>query len=226
LRRLTSFRFVGKHITEQSITLLIEMCALGSLRLHIRQVVPSPWVFSHSSAQARGSASRTQSIVERTLLDFAAQITSGMAALGRYGILHHNLSAFVSSAHYYSLMFLRRTVLLSDSLCCKLSEFGFARESDAYSAARLRWKAHECLNGSLWSSSADVWSFGVTLWELASLGATPYVEHDSMSSNVLVLIDLVQASTLCSSPPCCGQELDCRRPQHAQLRWIASFVTA
>ena len=38
----------------------------------------------------------------------------------------------------------------------------------------VKWLAPECLKDHLYTSKSDVWSFGITLWEIFSHGATPY----------------------------------------------------
>lgn len=39
-----------------------------------------------------------------------------------------------------------------------------------------KWTAPECLKSQQYSVYSDVWSFGIVLWEIFSLGLTPYVE--------------------------------------------------
>lgn len=63
-----------------------------------------------------------------------------------------------------------------------MADFGFARDImgnhiyERKSEGRLpiRWMAPESLYDNIFSSKTDVWSFGILLWEIVTLGSTPY----------------------------------------------------
>ena len=40
----------------------------------------------------------------------------------------------------------------------------------------MRWRAPECLHDIKPTESGIVWSFGVVMWEMLTLGATPYAD--------------------------------------------------
>jgi len=62
----------------------------------------------------------------------------------------------------------------------KISDFGLSRNSSAYEVHSdtkfpVRWTAPEVLMGGDFTSKNDVWSFGVTLFEIFAFGAVPYI---------------------------------------------------
>ncbi|KAJ9576593.1 hypothetical protein L9F63_025512, partial [Diploptera punctata] len=104
----------------------------------------------------------------RDILSFAWQISKGMTYLSDIKLVHRDLAA--------------RNVLLAANKICKISDFGLTRdvyEDDAYlkrSKGRVpvKWMALESLADHMYTSKSDVWSFGVLMWELVTLGASPY----------------------------------------------------
>ncbi|XP_025022907.1 tyrosine-protein kinase Blk [Python bivittatus] len=107
------------------------------------------------------------------LIDFSAQIAEGMAYIERMNSIHRDLRA--------------ANILVSESLCCKVADFGLARiienEYLAQEGAKfpIKWTAPEAINYGLFTIKSDVWSFGILLTEIITYGQTPYpamMNHD------------------------------------------------
>uniref|UniRef100_A0A3B4DN50 receptor protein-tyrosine kinase n=1 Tax=Pygocentrus nattereri TaxID=42514 RepID=A0A3B4DN50_PYGNA len=96
-------------------------------------------------------------------------IAAGMTYLSDLGYVHRDLAA--------------RNILVNSNLVCKVSDFGLSRvlEDDpdaAYTTTGgkipIRWTAPEAIAYRKFSSSSDVWSYGVVMWEVMSYGERPY----------------------------------------------------
>ncbi|XP_041372763.1 fibroblast growth factor receptor 3-like [Gigantopelta aegis] len=135
----------------------------------------SDGVVSHTAAEegtddAKANAEVTSAnlVSSKDLASFAMQICRGMAHLSNNKIIHRDVAA--------------RNVLVGVGNVCKISDLGLARDvegCDAYERSSLgplpiRWMSPESLKDGLYTYKSDVWSFGVVLWEIVTLGASPY----------------------------------------------------
>ena len=95
---------------------------------------------------------------------------------------------FLSKRNIYHGDLAARNILLSEDLVAKVSDFGLSKRmyddictrtlyDENHTAFKLpmKWLALEVLKyGEIIPIKSDVWSFGIFLWELFQLGATPY----------------------------------------------------
>lgn len=101
-------------------------------------------------------------------LKFAKEIAMGMEHLEAKGITHRDLAA--------------RNILLTEDLTVKISDFGLSRNGvyviknteEKTHHLPIRWMSPEALYNRAFSSKSDVWSFGIVLWEISTLGGFPY----------------------------------------------------
>ncbi|XP_015280707.1 PREDICTED: proto-oncogene tyrosine-protein kinase receptor Ret, partial [Gekko japonicus] len=151
--------------------LIVEYAKYGSLRSFLREsrkVGPS-----YVGSDANRNSSYLDNPDERALtmgdlISFAWQISRGMQYLADMKLVHRDLAA--------------RNVLVAEGRKMKISDFGLSRdvyEEDSYvkrSKGRIpvKWMAIESLFDHIYTTQSDVWSFGVLLWEIVTLGGNPY----------------------------------------------------
>ncbi|MED6285624.1 hypothetical protein CHARACLAT_031073 [Characodon lateralis] len=113
-----------------------------------------------------------EAISQQDLVYMAIQIACGMSYLARREVIHKDLAA--------------RNCVIDDNMQVKITDNALARDlfpMDYHCLGDnenrpVRWMALESLLNNDFSSASDVWAFGVTLWELMTLGQTPYVDID------------------------------------------------
>ncbi|KAI8796645.1 proto-oncogene tyrosine-protein kinase receptor Ret, partial [Biomphalaria glabrata] len=168
-------KLLGVCTQKGPLYVIVEYCELGSLRSFLRGAKLKSKARSWEDKQRIGGTdgssqvtSTTRTLTFRDLLSFAWQIAKGMDYLASLKIVHRDLAA--------------RNVLVTEGLKMKISDFGLSRdvyEADAYlkmSKGRMpvKWMAPESLYAQIYTMKSDVWSYGIVLWEIVTLGASPY----------------------------------------------------
>jgi len=110
----------------------------------------------------------TSSLTSEQLLKFAREIADGMAFLAANKIIHRDLAA--------------RNVLVGEAETCKITDFGMARDVQQDNIYQKRtkgrlpvkWTAVESLLYGYCTTQSDVWSYGIVLYEIFTIGGCPY----------------------------------------------------
>ncbi|KAL4005241.1 hypothetical protein ACER0C_004954 [Sarotherodon galilaeus] len=203
---------VGACTQDGPLYVVVEYAAQGNLREYLRARRPVGAEYWSGSRQAS-----LGSLEVRELVSAAYQVARGMAYLASKKCIHRDLAA--------------RNVLVTEDSVMKIADFGLARDIhhiDYYKKTTngrlpVKWMAPEALFDRIYTHQSDVWSFGVLLWEIFTLGGSPYP-----GVPVEELFKLLKEGHRMEKPSACPQELylmmrDCwhavpsRRPTFQQL---------
>ncbi|KAM5237017.1 proto-oncogene tyrosine-protein kinase receptor Ret isoform 18-T18 [Ctenodactylus gundi] len=164
-------RLYGACSQDGPLLLIVEYAKYGSLRGFLRDSRKvGPGYVGGGGGRSSSSLDHPdeRALTMGDLISFAWQISRGMQYLAEMKLVHRDLAA--------------RNILVAEGRKMKISDFGLSRdvyEEDSYvkrSKGRIpvKWMAIESLFDHIYTTQSDVWSFGVLLWEIVTLGGNPY----------------------------------------------------
>ncbi|CAF0952555.1 unnamed protein product [Adineta steineri] len=156
LLRIIGVTFFGK---DKQLSLVTDFMKNGSLLDYLRK---HREIFLKSKSKD----------ITLKLNSFSKQIFQAMLYLEKRRIIHRDLAA--------------RNCLIGDEDTLKVGDFGLTKltEGGLYKGnnqtiCAIRWSSPEAIFYSKYTSRSDVWSYGITLWEIYSLGERPYGSLDN-----------------------------------------------
>ncbi|XP_028407826.1 fibroblast growth factor receptor 1-like [Dendronephthya gigantea] len=175
--------------TDLAPLIILEYCPHGNLKefLRTRRDIYEPeWKDSIDNGQ----------LTVINIANFALHIAKGMEYLLSRKCIHRDLAA--------------RNVLISQEYIAKISDFGLARDvyydleyvKKTSGLLPIKWMAIEAIQDRVFNEKTDVWSYGIVLWEMFTLGGTPYPNLDPAS----VLQTLLDEKRM-EPPMHCPQEI-------------------
>ncbi|XP_061485800.1 fibroblast growth factor receptor 3 isoform X4 [Rhineura floridana] len=166
-------KMIGKHkniinllgacTQDGSLYVLVEYASKGNLREYLRARRPPGMDYSFDTCKLP-----EEQLTFKDLVSCAYQVARGMEYLASQKCIHRDLAA--------------RNVLVTEDSVMKIADFGLARDVhniDYYKKTTngrlpVKWMAPEALFDRVYTHQSDVWSFGVLLWEIFTLGGSPY----------------------------------------------------
>eukprot|EP00061_Rhincodon_typus_P015599 g43367.t1 len=142
---------------------IVEYAAKGNLREYLRARRPPGMDYNFHITKVP-----EEQLTFKDLVSSAYQVARGMEYLASKKCIHRDLAA--------------RNVLVTEDNVMKIADFGLARgvnNIDYYKKTTngrlpVKWMAPEALFDRVYTHQSDVWSFGVLMWEIFTLGGSPY----------------------------------------------------
>ncbi|XP_072179381.1 vascular endothelial growth factor receptor 1-like [Diadema setosum] len=201
-RHLNVVNFLGACTKDGPVLAIVEYCSRGNmldfLRSKRKYFKESPEVTGSGSQTGHSSSTGASSFQSSTgserrmkpvyssviveepnlqddpidvedLLCYSFQVARGMEFLASKNVIHRDLAA--------------RNVLITDNYVVKICDFGLARhlydDPDYVASGKqgrlpIKWMAPESIFDKVFTTYSDVWAYAVFLWEVFSLGGSPY----------------------------------------------------
>ncbi|KAM9311927.1 insulin-like growth factor 1 receptor [Gastrophryne carolinensis] len=158
-------RLLGVVSQGQPTLVIMELMTRGDLKSYLRSLRPDT------------ENNPGQPPPLKKMIQMAGEIADGMAYLNANKFVHRDLAA--------------RNCMVAEDFTVKIGDFGMTRdiyETDYYRKGGkgllpVRWMSPESLKDGVFTIHSDVWSFGVVLWEIATLAEQPY--HGMSNEQVL-----------------------------------------
>uniref|UniRef100_A0A8C6LPM8 receptor protein-tyrosine kinase n=1 Tax=Nothobranchius furzeri TaxID=105023 RepID=A0A8C6LPM8_NOTFU len=152
--------YVMASVDHPHVCRLLGICLTSSVQL-VTQLMPYGCLLDYVRHHQ-------ETICGQWLLNWCVQIAKGMSYLEERHLVHRDLAA--------------RNVLLKNPNHVKITDFGLAKLLTAneteYHAdggkVPIKWMALESILQFTFTHQSDVWSYGVTVWELMTFGSKPY----------------------------------------------------
>ncbi|XP_051629486.1 receptor tyrosine-protein kinase erbB-3 isoform X4 [Manacus candei] len=177
------------------------MLAIGSLDhsyiVRLLGICPGPQLQLVTQLLPLGSVleyvrKNRDSISPQLLLNWCVQVAKGMYYLEEHRMVHRNLAA--------------RNVLLKSPSQVQVADFGIADllypddKKYFYNEVKtpIKWMALESIHFGKYTHQSDVWSYGVTLWEMMTFGSEPYA-----GIRLAEVPDLLEKGERLSQPQIC-----------------------
>lgn len=173
ISEMEMMKMIGKHkniinllgacTQDGPLYVIVEYASKGNLREYLQARRPPGLEYCYNP-----SHNPEEQLSSKDLVSCAYQVARGMEYLASKKCIHRDLAA--------------RNVLVTEDNVMKIADFGLARDIhhiDYYKKTTngrlpVKWMAPEALFDRIYTHQSDVWSFGVLLWEIFTLGGSPY----------------------------------------------------
>ncbi|XP_072296981.1 epidermal growth factor receptor [Eucyclogobius newberryi] len=176
--------FVMASVEHPHVCRLLGICLTSTVQL-VTQLMPFGCLLDYIKEHK-------DNIGSQYLLNWCVQIAKGMNYLEEQHLVHRDLAA--------------RNVLVKTPQHVKITDFGLAKLLNAdekeYHAdggkVPIKWMALESILNRTYTHQSDVWSYGVTVWELMTFGTKPY---DGISASEIA--GVLEKGERLPQPPIC-----------------------
>ncbi|XP_065661253.1 ephrin type-A receptor 3 isoform X4 [Hydra vulgaris] len=194
---------IGCSTNNKSLCLVLEYLENGDLLSFLRQ--NRTMIFNNAEENSNSNyekfpdnrkLNKKLTITPVDLLSFAWQIASGMEYLVMAKYVHRDLAA--------------RNILVGNEKNVKISDFGLTRKindeqiymSRINRRLPVKWMSVEAIFDQKFTSFSDVWSFGILLFEIVTLGGAPYPGIINRQ-----LLSLLKSGYRMEKPDNCGDQM-------------------